>query len=202
MTSPSEPLRVAGIVLAAGSSTRFAGDRPKQLLELKGEPFVRRVAQAALAADLHPVIVVLGHAAEDVSTTLHGLDVRQVVNPDYTQGQSTSVRAGLTQVTDGSHAAIFLPADQPLLSSTLIGRLVATYRRTGAPIVVPTHGSRRGAPVLFDHALFGELEQLKGDTGGRAVLPRYASELVEVEVDDPRELADVDNESDLQRLRR
>lgn len=200
MSSAGEPSGVSGIVLAAGASSRFGGDRPKQLLEHDGESFLRRAAKTALAARLNEVLVILGHAADDVARALDGLDVRTLRNPDHRQGQSTSVRRGIAGIDAKSRAAIFIPADQPLLTSALIDRLVTTYLETGARIVVPTHGGKRGAPVLFDRRLFFELERLEGDTGGRAVLPRYESEIVEVPVGDPLELADIDREADLRRL--
>ncbi len=192
--------QVAGIVLAAGTSTRLERPTPKQLLELGGEALVRRVVRAALASRLEEVIVVLGHAATEVARAVDDLDVQTVENPDYPLGQSTSVRAGLSRVAPECGAALFIPADQPLLSSDLIDRLLVTYRQSGGPIVVPTHSGQRGAPVLFDRSLFIELAQLIGDTGGRSLMTTYRNRIIEVPVDDPLELADVDTVSDLERL--
>ena len=191
---------VSGIVLAAGASRRMDAGPPKQLRELSGEPLVRRVVKAALASRLGEVVVVLGHAAKEVAGALAGLEVPTVDNPDHRRGQSTSVRAGLAAIDPGAGAALFMPADQPLLSCRLIDRLIGTYRRDGGPIVVPTWEGRRGSPTLFDRSLFFELERLTGDTGGRSLLPRYRASIIEVPVDDPEELADVDTESDLRRL--
>ncbi len=188
-------------MLAAGTSSRLAGDTPKQLLELGGRPLLRRVTEAALGSRLAEVVVVLGHASERVASALAGLEVSTVVNLDYQSGQSTSVRAGLAGVAPEASAALFLPADQPLLSSRLIDRLIDAHD-AGGEIVVPAHAGRRGAPVLFDRALFTELEGLKGDVGGRALLPRHQKQIVEVEVDDPLELTDVDTEDNLRRLER
>ncbi len=192
--------RVAGIVLAAGAPSRLAGEMPKQLLELGGRPLVWRAAETALAARLDEVVVVLGHAARRVATALGGLDVRTVTNPDFERGQSTSVRAGLAAVAPETRAALFLPADQPLVTSRLINRLIEAWTSGAGVIAVPACQGRRGAPVLFDRAFFGELAQLEGDAGGRKLLPKHADSIVEVEVDDPLELADVDTEEDLRRL--
>ncbi len=200
---------VAGVVLAAGCSTRLAGEVPKQLLELDGEPLVRRVARTALASRLSEVVVVLGHRAEAVGAALAGLAVRRVVNPDFEAGQSTSVRSGLASLGSAVAAAMFLPADQPLLTATTIDRLVTAWEATGGPrrsrgkagpIVVPVHRSGWRSPVLFDRSLFGELRALRGDAGGRLLLPRHREAIVTVEVADGRELADVDTVDDLRRL--
>lgn len=193
--------RVSGVVLAAGSSSRFEGDRPKQLWPLDGEALVRRVVRTARASSLSEVWVVLGHAAAEVASEIADFGVRTVINPSYREGQSTSVQAGLARVAPGSSAALFIPADQPYLTRALIDRLIATYRETGRSIVVPSCQGRRGAPVLFDRRLFPELEELEGDVGGRAVLLHHAAEIAEVVLDDPLELADVDTFQDLRRLR-
>lgn len=191
---------VSGVVLAAGRSTRLAGERPKQLLPCGGEAMVRRVARTALASQLREVLVVVGYQAPAVRRALAGLDLVVVVNSDYAGGQSTSVRAGLRRVDPRARAAMFIPADQPLLSPRLIDRLIAAYGESPKPIAVATWKGRRGAPVVFDRSLFGELEGLAGDCGGRALLPRYADAIVAVAADHPRELTDVDTPEDYRRL--
>ncbi len=209
MNGDRPPPPVSGIVLAAGTSSRLAsgvtpegGQRnlPKQLLELGGRPLLRRVAQAALGSRLSEVVVVLGHEARQVAAALDGLEVRTVVNPDYRRGQSASVRAGLAAAAPDARAALFLPADQPLVSSRLIDRLIAAWAGCEGAIAVPVRHGDRGAPVLFDRAYFAELAALEGDAGGRRLLPRHPAAIVEVEVDDPLELADVDTEEDLRLL--
>ncbi|MCP3963698.1 MAG: nucleotidyltransferase family protein [bacterium] len=202
MSGRAERSTVAGVVLAAGTSTRLASEVPKQLLELGGEPLVRRAVHTALASRLLEVVVVLGHDAERVQGALAGLDVRIALNPDFRQGQSTSVRAGLAAISPRASAALFVPADQPGLSSALVDRLIEAHEAGGKEIALPVCQGRRGAPVLFGRPLFGELERLEGDTGGRALLPRFAREIAEVTVDDPLELADVDTLEDLEDLRR
>ena len=196
---------MSGVVLAAGTSSRFGGGLVKQLLELGGRPLARWVVEAALGSRLAEVVVVLGHAAARVEAALDGLAVTTTLNPDYRRGQSTSVRAGLARVAPGARAALFMPADQPLLSSRLIDRLIDAYAAASRapddrPIVVPVEGARRGAPVLFDRGYFDPLAALDGDAGGRRLLPLHEARIVEVAVGDPLELADVDTEADLRRL--
>ncbi|HEX9733660.1 MAG TPA: nucleotidyltransferase family protein [Thermoanaerobaculia bacterium] len=191
---------VAGVVLAAGRSERFAGAPSKLVAELAGEPLVRRVVLAALGSRLRQVLVVLGHAAAEVRRALAGLAVEWVDNPDYAAGQSTSVRAGMARVAPSMRAAMVLPGDQPLVSSALVDRLIAAYVETSGPIVRPCAGGRPGTPVLWDRSLFPELAVLVGDAGGRQVMERHAGEVLEVEIEDPLALADVDTVADLRRL--
>jgi molybdenum cofactor cytidylyltransferase len=187
------------VVLAAGRSVRFRG-HPKQLIDWDGEPLLLRTVKTALASRLSQVVVVLGHAADEIAPRLHGVDAEVVRNPAYASGLASSVRTGLAAVDPAAQAALFLPADQPFLSRALLDRLAAAYVASGRRIVLPQAAGRRGAPVLWDRSLFGELAALTGDTGGRALLVRHESEVLTVEAQDPVELADLDSESDRRRL--
>ncbi len=193
-------VRVSGILLAAGPSTRLGGGLPKQLLSFAGEPLVRRAARAALASRLAEVVVVLGHESERVRGVLAGLPVRLVDNPDYPAGQSTSVKAGLLAVDPAAVAALVLPCDQPFLTAEVIDALLAAYHRTGGPILLPACEGRRGSPVLFDRTLFPELAAITGDSGGRQLLPHHPHDIVEVPLASPDPLLDIDTREDLLRL--
>ena len=194
--------RVAGVILAAGPSERFGDDVPKQLLELEGETLVRRVARLALESNLTDVIVVVGYRAREITAALGVLPLQVVVNPDFEQGQSTSVRAGLAEVRPNATAVMFLPADQPFLTRKVIDHLIAAHEKTGAPIVVPVFEGRRGAPVLFDSTLFPELAHLSGDIGGRQLFPRYPDKILEVPLTSREPLLDIDTPEDWERLQR
>ncbi|MFZ5919102.1 MAG: selenium cofactor biosynthesis protein YqeC [Chloroflexota bacterium] len=193
----TRPSPVAAVVLAAGASTRMG--RPKQLLPWgpQNQPMLRHVVQTTLAAGLEEVIVVLGHAAEQITPALDGLPVRIVVNPAWADGLSSSVRAGLDAISPEAQAALFLLADQPRLTPRVVAALVARFRRTRAAIVVPAAAERRGAPALFARALFGELRAVHGDRGGRALIARHAGEVVAIPIADATLLADMDTPDDL-----
>lgn len=193
-------LRVSGVLLAAGGSSRFGGPLPKQLVGWRGEPLVRVVARRLLASRLADLVVVVGHRAEAVRQALEGLALRTVEARRWRDGQSASVRAGLEAIDGDAAAALFVPCDQPLLTPDLIDRLVARFAETGGPIVAPTHGGRRAAPVLFARALFPELARISGDSGGRQLFADHA--VVELEVAEPDPLRDFDTPEELAALRR
>lgn len=192
--------RVAGVVLAAGPSSRFGDDLPKQLLELEGEPLVRRVARRALESNLIDVIVVVGYREREITAALGVLPLQVVVNPHFEQGQSTSVRVGLAEVRPDATAVMFLPVDQPHLTRRVIDRLIAAHEKTSASIVVPAFEGERGAPVLFDSTLFPELAHISGDSGGRQLFPRHADKIVEVQLASREPLLDIDTPEDWERL--
>lgn len=195
---PAPPF-VSGVVLAAGRSQRFGG-AAKQLLELDGEPLVRRAVRQALASRLSEVLVVVGHQGRAVARAVADLEARVVENPAFARGQSSSVRIGLTAVSPGARAALFLPCDQPFLTAPVLDRLLDAYAATCGPIVLPSHGGRRGAPVLFDRSLFAELSQIEGDRGGRQLLAAHPEGVVTVPLESELPLLDVDQPGDLERL--
>ena len=194
MTAPA----YRGVVLAAGGSSRFAGPLPKQLVEIDGEPAVRRAARLALASRLERVVVVTGHAAAAVRRAVDGLAVELADNPHWREGQSGSVRAGLAAVAGGAAAVVFIPSDQPFLTAGLIDGLVAAHEAGGAAIVAPVWRGRRGSPVLVDRSLFPELSVITGDAGARQLFGRHP--VVELALDDEAPLLDFDSDSELREL--
>jgi 4-nitrophenyl phosphatase len=192
--------RIAGIILAAGASTRFG--RPKQLLDWGGVSLLAHVADEALAAGLAPVVVVLGSQAEAARVALGERPVHAVMNWRWGEGLSTSVQVGLTALPPRTEAAILIQCDQPLLTADLLRALVIRFEETGAAIVHPTYAGRRGTPTLFAHRLFSDLAAVSGDQGGRTLITRHAGEVATVEVADPDVLADVDTPADYERLQR
>jgi molybdenum cofactor cytidylyltransferase len=170
---------------------------PKPLARFRGELLVRRVVAAALASRLSEVVVVLGRAADEVREALAGHDVVIAENPRFREGQSTSVRKGLAAIEGEVAAVMFLPVDQPQLSTEVIDHLVEQFLTTSAQIVVPTHAGRRGAPVVIARSLFGELQTLEGDVGGRQIFAAHEALLLEVPLATEAALRDVDTPDDL-----
>jgi molybdenum cofactor cytidylyltransferase len=191
---------IAAVVLAAGTSSRMG--RQKLLLPVgEGRPLVRLSVERVLAGGLDDAVVVLGRDADEVAAALEGVAVRTAVNPRYAEGQSTSLRAGLDALRPGTEAVVVALGDQPLPDPRLIGRLVAAFRETGRPVVVPRYRDGRGNPVLFAAALFDELRAVTGDQGGRGVVSRDPGRVAEVVVDAPMP-ADVDTWADYESLSR
>jgi molybdenum cofactor cytidylyltransferase len=200
----AEPARrtapVAGIVLAAGTSSRMGSN--KLLCELAGESVLRRAVGRALAGGLSPVLVVLGHQAERAAGELRGLACQAVVNPDYEQGISSSLQAGVRAVLAlpaPAGAALVLLADMPLVTAEMIAALVARYRASAAPLVISDYQGVTAPPMLYDRALFGELLAMTGGRCGKQVVKRHRQE-AEVLAWPAAALADLDVPEDLARL--
>lgn len=190
------------VVLAAGRGTRMAG-RNKLLAEIDGAAIIRRAVAAALASSASRVIVVTGHDAAAVRDALHGLDFTAVHNPDYAQGLSTSLRAGIASIPANMDAALVMLGDMPFITPRLIDELSETQAANPeARIVMPVCGGKRGKPVLWHRSLFAELQAIEGDIGARNLFARYARNLVELATADEAVLVDVDTAEDLARYAR
>src|SRR5262249_35198921 len=161
--APEKGHRVAGIVLAAGRSTRMGG--PNKLLEeINGKPLVRIAAEQALASRASPVIVVTGHQKERVERALAGLPVKLVHNPEFAQGLSTSLKAGIAAVPAEADGAVVALGDMPQVGAVLIDRLIGAFApERGALVVIPTIEGKRGNPVLWARRFFPDLLKVEGD---------------------------------------
>ncbi|MBS1249327.1 MAG: Purine catabolism protein PucB [Chloroflexi bacterium] len=173
---PSPSQSVAAVVLAAGEAQRYGA--LKQLLDWNGQPFVGAVAGTALEAELSPVIVVNGSQHAKVRRAVEDLPVEVVHNPDWREGQSTSLQVGLRALPPNCGAVIFLLADQPQIPARLLRAMVETHARTNAPVIAPQVEERFTNPVLFDRVTFPDLETITGDRGGRAIFERYPPHLI------------------------
>lgn len=163
---------------------------------------VVRATQIALATVADSVLVVTGAYAPEVTVTLTPLldaagdRLRLVHNAAWATGQASSVHAAVMALPSHCQAALFLPTDQPFVPVTLLNELIAAWQR-GALIVAPTvDGQPRGAPAIFDHALWPELLTLAGDTGARPLLQRHRAQLATIAAEAPW-LRDIDTPEDL-----
>jgi len=189
--------RVAGIVLAGGGSQRFG--RPKLVETWDGEALIRRSVRAAGEAGLDPIVVVLGADGPTVREALGQIPVQIANNPDWAEGQSSSVREGLKVLAPNVDGAVFLLADMPLVDADLVRALVATQRRSLEPIVAPWTGERWGNPVLFDRVMFAALSRIHGDQGGRVFFKEYPIESVPW---GQSAMLDIDTPDDLEAINR
>lgn len=185
---------VAGIVLAAGRSTRLG--RPKQLLDLGGRPLLRRTLDNALASSLDQVLLVLGHRADEIAAALGDHPARAIVNPEYAEGQATSVVAGVAALPSDIVGAMLLLGDQPGITPEIIDALLAAWRATPGPIAAPVYGGTIGNPILFRRDLFPDLLRLTGDRGARAIVRARSDDVLRVPVPKESPPPDVDTEED------
>ena len=157
------------------------GAQNKLLLPWRdGEPILRHVVQAALAWGPAEVVVVVRPDLFAMAGALAGLPVRLVGNPAWEAGMGTSLSAGIAALGPEIAAALVLLGDSPDVDPAIIHALIAAYRATGLPIAMPFYGDDPGPPTLFARAVFADLMQLGGDTGGRVLVRHYPDRVARV----------------------
>ncbi|HEY4886420.1 MAG TPA: nucleotidyltransferase family protein [Myxococcales bacterium] len=192
------PERIAGVVLAAGLSSRMGLN--KMLLELGGRTLVRRAVTTALSAGLDPVLVVLGHEGDRVRAELSGLPYTAVMNSDYARGMNTSLRAGIAALPDDAAGAVVLLGDMPLVEASMVRALVTAHRRSGPKLAISTYGGVVAPPILYGRALFPELRALEAESCGKSVVRSHRAGAVELQWP-PETLTDLDSPEDVERIR-
>ena len=161
---------LAGIVLAAGASTRL--QRPKQLLTLRGETLVHRCARLALEAGASPVLVVVGAHGSAVARTVADLDVRLVYNHHWARGLGTSLAAAVSCLPAEAVAAMYLLTDQITVTTAHLAALIHHHRRRRVAATLTRYDQQgtRGPPAILDRTRFRSVAGLHGNRGARAVL--------------------------------
>ena len=186
--------RITAIILAAGQSHRM-GDENKLLMMIDDCPMIEHVAKTLNESCLNEIIVVTGFEAEQIKSALDSYDLRFVDNPDYEQGLSTSLVAGLRSVDEMTDAVIICLGDMPMVSSADITQLMNAFNpEEGREICMPTYQGKRGNPILWSRRFINEMLQLEGDVGAKHLLFKYDDVVHEVPIQDSGILLDFDTE--------
>ena len=172
--------------------------QPKQLMEFKGEPLLRRTAKIALEAGLDPVVVILGHQAEAVGASLSGLSITTVIHSSWSEGMASSIRVGINAVPQDATAALVLACDQPTVNETFLMAMLAAHRVELGRIVAAAYAGAIGIPALFPRRCFEALRALTGDRGARALLE--GADVLSLPL--PGGEMDLDTLEDLEEMRR
>lgn len=193
---------VGGLILAGGAGRRAAPYDKLLAPDASGQPMIARTIAEARVSRLDRLVVVLGHDAERIrqvirpdGSSLAGIEPGLVYAEDHAEGIAASLRCGIAcAVRENWDAAMICLGDMPLVTTTLIDRLIETYTiaTTRPDAVLPVVGGRRGNPVLWDRRLFPDFLLLLGDTGARSLLSRPTTRILLVETDETGALEDFD----------
>jgi len=186
---------ISAILLAAGESKRMG--KPKQLMPLGRTSILEQTIDNYLNSEVNEVIVVLGHRAEEAKRIMAARPVKLAINPNYQQGMSTSIIAGLNMVDSRAQAVVIALGDQPFIDSQTLNRLIDEFYNHDKGIVIPVYRGRRGHPVIFAIRYKDELFRLKGDIGGREIIDRYPDDVLEVPVNCEGIYIDIDTNKQL-----
>ncbi|HEV3176308.1 MAG TPA: molybdopterin-binding/glycosyltransferase family 2 protein [Stellaceae bacterium] len=198
-TPPRTP-HVGALVLAAGQSRRM-GTLNKLLIEIDGVPMVRRVVEMLRQSKVDPIVVVTGHEHERIAAALKDLGVTLAHNPEFAQGLSTSLKAGIAALSGDVDGALVCLGDMPRVTAAEVDRLIGAFNPVeGRGIVVPTLNGKRGNPVLWSKRFFPEMSQVAGDVGARHLIGAYPEMVAEVEMAGDGVLTDIDTPQALAKL--
>jgi molybdenum cofactor cytidylyltransferase len=191
-------VNVAGIILAAGASTRFK-DGHKLLAHIDGLPIVRRVALVLAQSRLGEIVLVTAADSATVANAAGFGRWRTLENPNAGHGLSSSLRLGLQSIGEKAGGMLVALADMPGVRAELINSLLEAFEETGGrSIVFPLAADgRRGHPIIWPKELFSELSALSGDTGGREILALHRELWCPVPCEDAGAFADIDTHEDL-----
>lgn len=196
--------RIAGLILAAGASTRMG--QPKQLLRVGGKTLIERVVSEALKSDLDTVVLVLGHRAEEIRAALGQIaghpKLKIIENRQYRHGMSSSIIAGLSEVEESHGHVMILLGDMPQITSDLINLLLYRYLDSSLPIGAISIKAKRSHPVIISRELYHELQKLKGDVGARSLFWKYSERVCLVEPEFFCDNRDIDTQEDYSEYRK
>ena len=183
---------IVAVLLSAGESSRMGA--PKALLQIDGETFIERIVTALHNGGLERIVVVLGFNAEKMRREIERLPVEIVVNPDYQQGQLSSLHAAVRhlQADTSCDGMLVHLVDHPYIDPVLVRAMLQCFNDSKKLIVVPRHQGKRGHPVIFARALFTELLDAPVDQGAKAVVNAHRDETLEIDTEDVGITLDID----------
>jgi molybdenum cofactor cytidylyltransferase len=194
--------RISCILLAAGESKRMG--KPKLLLNLGLSNIINTTIENLLKSEISELIIVLGHESQKIKSSLSIQDkrIKFVINKNYREGMSTSIKCGVLTVSKESEAFLIALGDQPLISPNIINSIIEKYQSSGAGIVTVMHQSLRGHPVIISKKYFEEILSLNGDIGARDLLKKHLDDTVSVSIESSEEFFDIDRIQDYEELKR
>jgi molybdenum cofactor cytidylyltransferase len=189
---------LAAVILAAGESRRMG--QPKALLPYRGGTFLSYLLQCSGHPKIGITRVVVGAHAEEIERAAALTADQIILNADWARGQLSSIQAAVRSL-DGlaTEGMLLCPVDHPLISSELIGELIGSFYSSGKMIVLPKYGERRGHPMIFSSALYGELLAAPEDVGARAVVWAHGAEVLEVPTEEEGVVLNLNDPATLER---
>ena len=189
---------LVAVILAAGESRRMGA--PKALLPYRGKTFIEHLLEITRHPRVAARRIVLGAHLDQIRAKLPGEAASIVINPDWRQGQLSSIQAAIRTIPADETAGIILcPVDHPLFSPQLTAQLIDAFDSTGQLVVLPVYRGRRGHPVIFAAGLYPELLAASPAIGAREVVWAHAAQLQEVPTEEEGVVLNINDPETLRR---
>jgi len=182
------------IILAAGKSERMGTN--KLLLPFHGKPMITSVIDHVQQSAVDHICIVLGAFRDDMLAVISDLPVNHCYNADYEQGMFTSVQCGFRNMPLSADAAIVFLGDQPMIPAEVTQKIIRAYEQSTKGILIPVYRSKRGHPVLIDKKYTAIIDELFAADGLHTLMEKYKEDILEVDVQAPGVLRDIDTEQD------
>lgn len=185
---------INAIVLAAGESKRMGKSKP--LLRFNDKTFLEQIISAIKVSDVDRITIVLGAKAETIKNSIDLSETNIVINKDYQKGQLSSLIAAIKNTPQETDAILVCLVDNPFITKDVINKIIARFKETNNPIIVPVYNKKRGHPTLFSRSLFSELLNVPKEQGARYVLHSNAEKVLELETSESTILTGIDTPED------
>jgi molybdenum cofactor cytidylyltransferase len=182
------------IILAGGESKRMK--TPKMLLQFRGMTIIEKVIENVNASQVQNTLVVLGAEHEAILKVITGMNVKHCYNDNYREGMLSSVKCGFRALPSDIQAVLVFQGDQPMIPPETVNVVIEAWRKSGKGIVIPVISGKRGHPLLIGRKYKDEIEKLNDDEGLRSLAAKFQDNVLEVEVDAPEILIDLDTPED------
>jgi molybdenum cofactor cytidylyltransferase len=182
------------IILAGGESKRM--NAPKMLLPFHGKTIIEKTIGNVIESDVENTLVVLGGFRDEISSLIKYLPVLTCYNENYKEGMLSSVKCGFRNLPENYEAVLVMQGDQPMICSEIINEVITGFRKSGKGIVMPVYNKKRGHPLLIDKKYSEDVVRLDSENGLRALSEQFSEDVLEVEVNKPEILRDIDTHED------
>jgi len=194
-------MSISAVILAAGESSRMG--EPKPLLQIKGKSFLERAVGNCQQAGIGEILVVLGHSADGMIPHISELGCQWIIHSNYSEGQTSSLQAGLRAIRQDVEAFLLYPIDYALVEAQDLRLLLqAREQYPTKAAYIPVFQNQKGHPVLLDHRIREKILEISADLGANVIVRQFQKETILIPVENEWVLRDIDTPADLESARR
>jgi molybdenum cofactor cytidylyltransferase len=173
----------------------------KQLLPFANTTILGTVIDHIVQSTVDETLVVLGSNRENIEEVIKDLPVKSVYNPSFKEGMLSSAQKGFGSLPEEAEAALIFLGDQPKIPTSVIDQVIRAYHSSEKGIVIPVYDRKRGHPVLISTKYREEVSHLNPQIGLRELIHNHPEDILEVDLDSPSILEDIDTPEDYKNLK-
>lgn len=190
---------ISCLLLSAGLSSRFGS--PKALARFNGKTVIEHLQELLLSMDIHEIIIVLGHGAEQIKPFLFKhKNIKVVYNKDYKFGQTSSFKCGLKHIGARATGILLLPVDYPLIKRETLHALITFFDDKKPVALIPCYQDKKGHPPIFAVRLKNEFLNLEDALGINTAIHHHTDDVTVLPVDDPGVVKTFNTKQEFKRL--